>query len=305
MSDRSITLPSFAKINWTLEVRGRRTDGYHELCTVFQTVDLHDTVVFSEAEELTLECSDPTIPVGEENLILRAARLLERGGGVRRGARIFLEKRIPASGGLGGGSSNAAVALLGLATLWGLGPSAAELASMAEVLGSDVPFFLVGGTAAAAGRGEELAPMQDISEPFLVLLNPGVRVGTAEAFKGLNMQNLTDIRPESTLAFCLKGAGSLQIEQGQLVNDFEASVFEREPGIREARDFLSAKGARVAQMSGSGSTIFAVFDKEETRQATLKATLRENWRMFAAATLSRTEYREALDPCHRLLPISF
>src|SRR5215204_3853568 len=120
MTDRRFTLPSFAKINWLLRILGKREDGFHELCTIFQTVSLFDEISFEESERIILTCSDGNIPTGETNLIIRAALLLQKEFDVKTGAKIHLEKRIPAPGGLGGGSSNAAVALLGLAALWEL-----------------------------------------------------------------------------------------------------------------------------------------------------------------------------------------
>src|SRR4051812_18420619 len=120
MTDKKITLPSFAKINWLLRILGKRADGFHELCTIFQTVSLFDEITFEESDEISLTCNIKNIPTGETNLIIKAANVLRKEFGVKEGAKIRLEKRIPAPGGLGGGSSNAAVALLGLATLWNL-----------------------------------------------------------------------------------------------------------------------------------------------------------------------------------------
>ena len=219
MTDK-LTLPSFAKINWHLRVGGRRRDGFHELCTVFQTVDLHDTISFEEDDELSLACDDPNVPTDGSNLILKAAALLAERAGVAKGSRIELQKRIPAPGGLGGGSSNAVTALLGLSRIWGLEPSPEDLREIAEKLGSDVPFFLIGGTAMATGRGEILEPLTDVDEQFLVLATPQIAVNTAQAFKSLGRESLTDPDSESTLALCRRDAQSLQIEQGQLVNDF-------------------------------------------------------------------------------------
>jgi 4-diphosphocytidyl-2-C-methyl-D-erythritol kinase len=300
-----ITLPSFAKINWLLRVRGKRADGYHELCTVFQTVTLHDTLTFESAGDRTLECDDPSVPTDGRNLVLKAAAALGERFGVSAGFRIRLEKRVPAPGGLGGGSSNAAMALLGLSELWRLDPKPSELLDIAGELGSDVPFFLTGGTALGTGRGEVVEPVGEVDEAFLVIVRPPVEVPTGQAFASLGAKNLTDIDSESTLSFCRREAQNLQIQQGQLVNDFEGAVFAREPEVAEVRDALLESGARAAQLSGSGASVFAVFDKEETRQATLEAFRNRNWRMFAAATISRSDYREALGQCRRLLPISF
>jgi 4-diphosphocytidyl-2-C-methyl-D-erythritol kinase len=141
---------------------GKRTDGYHDLCTVFQTVSLADRIMIEPADDLSLECDDPDIPTGAGNLILKAAEALRRRYRVTRGARIRLEKHIPSPGGLGGGSSNAAIALMGLRVLWDLPATVADLHPIAAGLGSDVPFFLYGGTALGTGRGTEIEQLPDI-----------------------------------------------------------------------------------------------------------------------------------------------
>ena len=181
MSEEIITLPAFAKINLGLRVLGRRADGYHEIRTVFQTVTLHDTLTFEPAPGglLELACTDPTIPTDESNLILRAASLLRERYGVSRGARTRLEKSIPAGGGLGGGSSDAAAALLALNRLWNLGAGARELSELGARVGADVPFFLTGGTALGTGTGADVEPLEDAPKMPLVIVTPGVRVATA------------------------------------------------------------------------------------------------------------------------------
>ena len=142
MTGEVLTLPSFGKINLHLQVIGRRPDGFHDLCTVFQTISLHDTITISPNDEIELTCSDPSIPLGDGNILIRAAATLREQSGCRIGAKICLEKRLPAPGGLGGGSSNAALVLLALRKLWNLDLSIERLHDIAESLGSDVPFFL-------------------------------------------------------------------------------------------------------------------------------------------------------------------
>src|SRR6266853_1921069 len=153
VSVETFTLPSFAKINWILRVLGRRTDGFHELHTIFQTVTLHDKISFIARDdaELQLTCDSPDIPVNESNLILRAALALREKHDIKKGASIHLEKVIPMEGGLGGGSSNAAITLLGLARLWKIETNLHELTKIGASLGADVPFFLTGGTALGTG----------------------------------------------------------------------------------------------------------------------------------------------------------
>lgn len=306
MTGKSFTLPSFAKINWLLRILGKREDGFHELCTIFQTVSLFDELTFAEADHFILTCDRENIPTGESNLIFRAAMLLRNEFGVTNGARIHLAKRIPAPGGLGGGSSNAAIALLGLAALWNLEIDFENLVALGARLGSDVPFFFFGGTACGTGRGTEIVPLQNIAEKKLLIVTPPVPIATAAAFARVNAPYLTNVTSKSILKICQNEAESFISGQTEVSNDFEKSVFEFQPETRRVKEKLLAAGARQALLSGSGASVFATFDKEETRQATLKALEEEtNWRKFAVATVARDEYRAALIKCERLFPISF
>jgi len=306
MTDKSFTLPSFAKINWLLRILGKREDGFHELCTIFQTVSLFDEITFEESDKLSLTCNIENIPTGETNLIIKAANVLRNEFDVKKGARIYLEKRIPAPGGLGGGSSNAAVALFGLATLWNLDVEFEKLVEIGTKLGSDVPFFFYGGTAFGIGRGTEIVSMEDFDEKFLLIVTPNIEVSTAEAFARINAPYLTNETSKSILKICQNEADSFKSRQKILSNDFEKSVFEFQPEIGRVKEKLLNLGAQQAVLSGSGASVFAIFDKEETRQATLKALEEEtNWRKFAVATVSRSQYREAFKICARLFPISF
>lgn len=306
MSSDSFELPSFAKVNWLLRVLGKRPDGFHELCTIFQTVSLCDRIRFEPADDLTLECSAPAIPTDGTNLILRAANLLRERYGVRSGARLVLEKHIPAPGGLGGGSSNAATALLGLAVLWDLEVGFPALTEIGASLGSDVPFFFYGGTALGSGRGELIEPLPDFEQKYMMIVTPAIAVPTSAAFGGLNLLPLTKNDPESILELCRKAGREFKDGRQVPANDFERSIFATFPEIERVRDRLVEHGADLALLSGSGASVFAVFEKEETRQATLKALGNEtDWRMFAVATVSRDEYRRALGRAWRLFPISF
>jgi len=284
-------LPSFAKINLHLHVLGKRDDGFHDIFTVFQTISLADELTFELSEKLELECDAPLVPVDDFNLIIRAAKALSSD----RGARITLRKRIPMGGGLGGGSSNAAAALVGLNRLWGLRRSAEELWRIASGLGSDVPFFLLGGTAIGTGRGTEIEPIGDVSPTKIIVVTPDVHVSTAEAYAGIQAENLTIAESNRILRVCRLEAESPDFLRTTLINDFEPTVFARFPEIGRAKKMLLELGADRALMSGSGASVFGIFDKEETRQAALKALDNEvNWRKFAVAAVSRDEYREKL-----------
>lgn len=291
------SLPSFAKINWTLRVIGKRSDGFHELCTVFQTVSLHDTLDFEESDRLELTCDDPKVPVDSSNLILRAAAALGSHFQKPVTGKVHLTKRIPSPGGLGGGSSNAAASIIGFSELCGFGPiPEADLYRIAAGLGADVPFFLRGGTALGTGRGDVISPLgRDIEAENLLIVTPDVEVSTARAFAALNALTLTSAEQKHNLTVCRNEADLLDPASSELINSFEASVFDAHPEVKRVKDHLIDLGAINAAMSGSGASVFALFDKKETRQAAIKALDNEStWRKFAVATISRTEYREAL-----------
>ena len=285
------TLPSFAKINLHLRVLGKREDGFHEIFTVLQTISLCDELKFETADSLELICNDPAVPADETNLIIRASKALDPVGG----ATITLTKSIPMGGGLGGGSSNAAVTLIGLNRLWGLGRTIGDLARIGSELGSDVPFFLAGGTALGVGRGEQIEELPDFSASDLILITPDVHVPTAGAYARLDAENLTNQDLNRILRVCRSEAESPDFLSGALINDFEPTVFTAFPEIGRAKQKLIDLGASRVLMSGSGASVFGFFDKEETRQAALKALDNEvNWRKFAVAAVSRSEYRGKL-----------
>ena len=295
MNQYKFTLPAFAKINWFLRILGKREDNFHELCTAFQTISLADYLTFSENKELVLTCNDANIPVDEQNLIIKAAKVLQEKFRIKKGAKIQLEKNIPSPGGLGGGSADCAIALLGLLKLWGLKISLTKLCEIGKTLGADVPFFFYGGTALGIGRGTEITEIKDVTEKFILLVTPNISVPTALAFAKLDMPRLTNISPKSILKICSDEAEKVFSGQTVPTNDFESVIFEIEPELKRIKEKLLSGGAKNALMSGSGASIFGIFENEETRQATLEALYKEkDWRKFAVATVSRNNYREAL-----------
>lgn len=257
-----ITFPSYAKVNWLLRILHRRADGFHELETLFQTIDLHDEIDFARAERDTISCDDPSIPADASNLALRAVALLREVRDVPPVA-IRIRKRIPAGGGLGGGSSNAAVTLRAVNALFNLGVRDDELHRIAGALGSDVAFFLVGGTAYATGRGEVLTPMEAVGPIPLLMVLPEERVATPDAYRAL-----VQMREERGIAGTLpRGAAAVRdaIRGGvaplcaEMINDLEEPVFTSVPQLRRWKERLLEEGATAALMSGSGSTLFGVF----------------------------------------------
>lgn len=302
MSVNSFTLPSYAKINLLLRILGRRLDGFHELCTVFQTVSLKDKLTFSEDSDLMLTCDNEKIPVDDQNLIIQAANLLKEKFQIKTGAKIHLEKNIPAPGGLGGGSSNAAVALLGLVKLWKIEIDFATLVALGKILGSDVPFFFYGGTAIGTGRGTEIWACEETSEKNILIVTPGVDVSTAATFGRLNVPHLTNKSSKSILQICRHEAESMLSQPSRLKNDFEKVVFSLEPEIERVKKKLVANKAKTVLMSGSGASVFAIFENEKHLQTASKnLKSEENWRLFSVETVSRSNYFQMLKPVHNLL----
>lgn len=247
---------SHAKINWALRILGRRPDGFHDLETLFQTISLHDTITIRQANQFSLTCDDPLIPTDESNLILRAARALGTPP-----VAIDVQKRIPAGGGLGGGSSNAAATLVALSRMFGVDDRA--LPDIALSLGSDVPFFLAGGTAYATGRGEELISVRPAGAIPLLLLFPAQRVSTPEAFRLIRRFS----HPQGIEAFDRALGDDLLAHRELLVNDFEEPVFRKLPHLGNLKRRLIEAGAAWSGMTGSGSTIVGAFRSAETRDA--------------------------------------
>jgi 4-diphosphocytidyl-2-C-methyl-D-erythritol kinase len=242
---------AYAKINWSLRVTGKRPDGYHNIETLFQTISLHDVLTIDRADRLSLTCTDPSIPTDDTNLILRAARAI----GVT--ANVHLEKRIPAGGGLGGGSSDAAAVLTAFDR---------RDPQIALSLGSDVPFFLYGGTAYATGRGEVIEPLPRVAPVPLLLLIPNERVLTAQAYAMLRRFS----PPLGVDRYRAMIADDLLDHATELINDFEEAVFVKLPHLHTLKTRLYEEGAAWAGMSGSGSTIAGAFRSPADRDAAIR-----------------------------------
>jgi 4-diphosphocytidyl-2-C-methyl-D-erythritol kinase len=300
---RSATVRSFAKINLDLRVLHRRADGFHELRTVFQTVSLADrlSISFERARrtEVSLE-GNVDIP---DNLVMRAARAVLESARLAARVSFRLDKRIPMGAGLGGGSSNAAAVLLALPVLAGVALPLERLVALGGELGSDVPFFLYGGTALGLGRGTELYPLGDVATRAGVLVAPNVHVSTAEAYRDLGREPLgaltTGARGFDTVTFrsliwSLAESASSGRWTSLCANDFEGVVFQRHPVLLRIKRNLAAKGARPALMTGSGSAVFGLFDSpDEAAEARVALESRKGLdaKVFAISLLSRRRYR--------------
>lgn len=280
---QTITARAFAKINWTLRVLRRRDDGYHDIETVFQSISLHDTLAFRRARRTELTCSDRRIPVDARNLVLGAVERLRECASFG-GVRIHLEKRIPAGGGLGGGSSDAAVTLVALDRMFDLGISAADLREIAMGLGSDVPFFLRGGTAYATGRGERVETLPDVPPIPLLLVLPNRSMSTREAYAALGRTNELRVPAAGSDAWRAVVGKGLLGDPSRLENDFEEPFFAKHPDLVQWKTALRELGASLAMLSGSGSTIFGAFESAELRDAATTA-LEGRVRVVPAETL--------------------
>ncbi len=286
---RVLTLRPTAKINLTLRVGPRRPDGYHEIRSLMQSLALHDTVVVSERRgPFGLQCRTPGVPEDHTNLAWRAAAALWKAmgrDGEPRDVHIRIDKTIPSQAGLGGGSANAAAALVGLNVVWGAKQSRRDLAKLAATIGSDVPFFLQGGTAVATGRGEDLYPVDDVTRLGVLLIKPSFGVATADAYRWLDEDRAAGLpeTPEGRDVELGWPSGGVP-----LANDLTAPVARRHAGIQEMIDACLAEGAIGAQMTGSGSAVFGLFSEAAATRAA-KRLRRPDWLVLLTRTHSRRE----------------
>lgn len=307
-----VTVPSFAKLNLDLRVLAKRPDHFHELRTVFQTISLSDTLEIDfEPSKRTSISINSSIDIAD-NLVIRAAKLIMGAFKIRAAVNFRLIKRIPMGAGLGGGSSNAAAVLLALPFLAGKPVSTAKLVHLAETLGSDVPFFLLGGTAVAMGRGTELYPLPDLKPHHALVVSTGVHVSTSHAYQSLSRSITEDVtnaltspatspilREFQAITWALESSpfGTLPLK-----NDFESAVFKTHPELSAVVRKLRKLGAQPALMTGSGSAIFGIF--HTAAHARTAASAFPPGQATPVRFLTRTQYqsrwRKALSPSRDL-----
>lgn len=272
--------PAPAKLNLMLHITGRRPDGYHELQTVFQLLDFCDQLAFEITDAASIErVAGPAEVPPDADLVVRAARALQRAAGSQLGARIHLNKRIPMGGGLGGGSSNAATTLLALNALWKTGLKIGDLAEIGGELGADVPIFVHGNSAWAEGVGDRLTPLA-LPLRWFVVIHPGVSVATREVFQA---PELTRNSPLITIRD-FSGSGGR--------NDCEPVVRARFPAVADALDWLAK--FQPARMTGTGSCIFAAFDSAMDAER-VAARVPDVWRSWVAQGLDRSPVHATLE----------
>ena len=286
-----MTLRSFAKINLAIHLLGKRPDGYHEIVTLMETVDLADDLdVTGQAAGTTVTCSDPSVPTDGRNLAHRAAGLVrERYGLGDRGVRIHIEKRIPVAAGLAGGSGNAAATLHALNALWSLGLGREDLMGLAGELGSDVPFCLYGGAAVATGRGEKVAWLDAAGSRSYVLVCPPLEVASGWAYGRWKME-LTKDGTCINLISSVMQAGDVDRLASCLHNDLEPAVRAAFPEIDRARSLLADAGVEGMLMSGSGPSVFGLAAGRAAAERIaddLRGRVEPSWRVFAVSSKSR------------------
>jgi len=274
-----------AKINWTLEVLGQRPDGFHDVKTILQTIDLCDSLELESAPELTLAATGEGLPPPQENLTIRAARLLQERAGCNSGARMRLAKTIPVAAGLGGGSSDAAAALRGLDRLWGLALPPERLAELAAEVGSDVPFFLRGGTALAEGRGERITPLPDAPRTAILVVVPALSIPekTQRMYSLLGTEDYNDGSASDRFADVLRQGRPP--EESDLYDVFDSLAFRAFPELQTCRQALIQAGAEAIHLAGSGPALFVLLRDEEQRGRLARAAASVGAQAFAATTI--------------------
>jgi len=285
---------AYGKINWLLEVAELRLDKYHELSTLFQTIDLYDELSFSLAQNISLKIVDKdfsaNLPIDDSNLVIKAAKLLANYLSKPLGVEIELKKSIPLGGGLGGGSADAAITLLALNKLWQTELSQQQLMELASKLGSDVPFFLIGGTAWGKGRGTEITIAPDIDAPYLLLVNPGVEISTSSVY--LEFDRLTNYGQMSTLAtYFFTSKETLFPKINNSLSPMAKAICPI-VGVVETR--LAELGAEAVLMSGSGATVWAHFPSAISQENAYQALASSGWLVIKSRAISHQEYQQNL-----------
>ncbi|MEW6455743.1 MAG: 4-(cytidine 5'-diphospho)-2-C-methyl-D-erythritol kinase [Acidobacteriota bacterium] len=278
---RSISLRAFAKINLGLEVLGMRKDGYHEIKTIFQSVNLWDSIYIEEIEKgIYLAGNSQKIPWDRSNLIFKACEIFLDTFRIKKGVRIYIKKRIPPGKGLGGGSSNAASVLVGLKKMWGIPGDNSILLPISKSLGADVPYFLCGGTALGTGTGASITPLEDIKNLWAFLIFPDICLSTSFVYSNLL---LTFQTKESNINRFLRNKDLSSLE-----NDLEKVSLEIHPDLKYIKKFLKEEGAKLVLMSGSGSSIFGIFKEYSEAKKTAKKI--ENMDFKIAKFIERKYY---------------
>lgn len=270
MNDHKIIRNAYAKINLGLDVLRRREDGYHEVKMVMQTISLHDVLTFEETEQagIVLVTDDrPELPEdAQDNLVYKAARLVCETFGIEKGVRITLEKNIPIAAGMAGGSTDAAAVFHGLNELWGLSMSTERMQELAVRLGADIPYCIMGGTALSEGIGEKLTPLPSPPDAVVLIAKPQISVSTKYVYENLHADQLQQ-HPDIDGMVAAIREGSLAGITGRMENVLETVTQTSYPVIGQIKEMMLEEGAMNSLMSGSGPTVFGIFDNKEKAEA--------------------------------------
>jgi len=282
-----IKLRAPGKINWTLDVINKRKDGYHEVEMLMQSISLWDEIIITECDQgIKIRGNSADMPLDESNLAAKAARLIMDSFDITTGVCIDINKNIPVAAGLAGGSTNAAAVLVGLNKLWKLGLSPARLAEMGTGLGADVPFCILGGTAIARGIGEMLTPLPALKGIPLILVKPPFGVSTEKVYKSLDLGKV-GFHPDSKKVYDILAAGNLQLLRSNMSNVLEQVTSDLFPEINEIKASLDKAGAVVSMMTGSGPTVFGVFETEADAQQAVKKLKMQYSQVFYLSSYDR------------------
>ena len=270
-------LRALAKINLGLDVVGKRDDGYHEVRMIMQTIQMYDVLEIEKKKELgiVLTTNIPYVPTDERNLVYKAAKMLMDEFDIKEGLTMNLEKFIPVAAGMAGGSSDAAAAFVGVNRLFGLGLSEEELMKRAVQVGADVPYCVMRGTALAEGIGEKLTRLPRVPYCYVLVGKPGVNVSTKTAYENLKLDDPVVVHPDIDGMVTAVRNGDLDGMISRMGNVFEPGIISKYPVIQEIKDLMESNGARKAMMSGSGPTVFGIFDDKE-KMDRAAAVLRES-----------------------------
>ena len=273
---------AYAKVNLALEVLGRRADGYHSVTTVLQTVDLADQLSFEPASEVSVECSEPELS-GKENLAWKAALALQEASGSRHGARIWIDKHIPTAMGLGGGSSDAGATLVALNRLWEVDLPAGRLEEISRSLGADVPFFVKGGTALGEGRGDILKLLKPLSELWVVLVCPEIRIAgkTGRLYSMLGKTSYTNGQVTRALVNAINFSC---FSHELLFNVFEQVAVDAFPGLDGIMEDMNQAGADFVHLSGTGPALYTLVSSEVEGQRIRSKLIQNGHRAFLVKT---------------------
>lgn len=280
---KEIIMESFGKVNLALDVLYKRDDGYHEINSIMQEISLKDRLIFTDKNEgITIESDNEEMPLDSNNLVYKAWEKLKDITGIKRGIHVKIEKNIPIAAGLAGGSSNAAATFKALNELWDLKMSLEELMVIGQSLGADIPFCLLGGTAKAQGIGELLTPLKPFKDKYILLGNPGIGISTAYAYSKLDLNG--DRYDIDGLVACME-KDDLHCVAKRLRNRMEEPMIKEHPIIQEIKDIMIENGALGALMSGSGPTVFGLFDDEEKIKLAYKKLSEKIHKVYICKTI--------------------